>query len=328
MACKFAVDGLIKEYYLPEVDKRLEAADGQHTISWTEVPGGTVAYSRLIALSGPAPLNTTRSEGPMDVEANGIRVNYRVDGDGDRPWVTFVTGIANDLTMWDGQVPALAPDLQILRYDLRGHGGTEATPGEYSLPLLTADLLALWDALGIERTHLVGLGLGGAMIQGLAADHPGRITSLIPCCCRADMTPDFAAIWPGFVEVVKLHGMEGMVEPTVQRWFTDEFRTAHPDVIEGVRKMIRGTDPLGYFGCIAAFLTLRFGDKIGRISAPTLYISGADDHLGGPRPIMQQLADTVRGARHVSVPNAAHICNLQNPAGFNSVLSGFIGSVR
>jgi 3-oxoadipate enol-lactonase len=230
--------------------------------------------------------------------------------------------------MWEGQVQSLERDFRILRYDFRGHGGSEATHGEYSLSLLTADLLALWASLGIERTHLVGLGLGGAIIQGLAADHPGRVTSLMPCCCRADMTPEFAAIWPRFVEVVKREGMEGMVEPTVQRWFTEDFRAANPEVIENVRRMIRRTNPLGYTGCIAAFLTLRFGEKIGRIGAPTLYVSGADDRLGGPPAIMQQLADQVPGARHICVPNAAHICNLQNPSGFNSVLSGFIGSVR
>jgi 3-oxoadipate enol-lactonase len=264
----------------------------------------------------------------MHVRANGIQIHYFVDGEHDAPWVTFVTGIANDLTLWDGQVPPLARDFRTLRYDLRGHGGSEATPGEYSLPLLTADLLALWDVLGIERTHLIGLGLGGAMIQGLAADHPGRVISLMPCCCRAEMTPEFAAIWPAFVEAVKRHGMEAMVEPTVQRWFTEDFRAANPDVIDRVRSMIRATDPLGYIGCIAAFLTLHFGEKIASIASPTLYVSGADDHLGGPPAIMQELADRVPGARHVSVPNAAHICNLQNPSWFNQVLSNFILPIR
>ena len=72
----------------------------------------------------------------------------------------------------------------------------------------------------------------------------------------------------------------------------------------------------------------RFGDKIARIAAPTLYVSGADDHLGGPPPIMQRLADTVPGGRHVSVADAAHICNLQNPTGFNAVLSGFLRAAR
>lgn len=260
----------------------------------------------------------------MHVDANGIKINYRIDGREGRPWVTFVTGIANDLTMWDGQVAPLADDFRILRYDFRGHGGTTATPGDYSFPLLISDLLALWDGLGVKQTHLIGLGLGGAMIQGLAADHPERILKLMPCCCRADMTPDFAAMWPKFIEVVKQHGMEGMVEPTVQRWFTADFRDSNPEIIEGVRRMIRGTNPLGYYGCIAAFLTLKFGDRIGRIEAPTLYVSGADDHLGGPPAIMQGLADVVPGARHVSVPHAAHICNLQNPAGFNAVLTGFL----
>ena len=260
----------------------------------------------------------------MNIDANGIKVRYRIDGREGAPWVTFVTGMANDLTMWDGQIAPLERDFRILRYDLRGHGGTQATAGDYTLPLLTADLLALWDALGVKTSHLVGLGLGGAMIQGIAADHPERILKLMPCCCRADMTPDFAAIWPRFIEVVKQHGMEGMVEPTVQRWFTADFREANPDIIEGVRRMIRGTNPLGYYGVIAAFLTLRYGDRIGRIKAPTLYVSGADDPLGGPPAIMQQLADQVPGARHVSVPNAAHICNLQNPAGFNAVLAEFL----
>jgi 3-oxoadipate enol-lactonase len=141
------------------------------------------------------------------------------------------------------------------------------------------------------------------------------------------MTPDFAAIWPRFIEVVKQHGMEGMVEPTVQRWFTSDFREANPETIEAMRRMIRGTDPRGYFGAIAAFLTLKFGDNIDRIRTPTLYVSGADDHLGGPPAIMQQLADKAPGARHVSVPNAAHICNLQNPAGFNAVLSSFVRGI-
>ena len=260
----------------------------------------------------------------MFVEANGIRIHYRIDGREGAPWVTLITGIANDVTMWDGQVPALADEFRILRFDSRGHGGTQATAGDYTFDTLIGDVLALWDALGIERSHLVGLGLGGATALGLAIDHSDRLLSLMPCCCRAEMTPDFAAIWPGFVETVKAHGMEGMVEPTVQRWFTEDFKAANPDVLDAVRAQIRGTDPLGYYGCIAAFLSLDFRRLIGNIAVPTLFVSGIDDHLGGPPDIMQGLAEAVPGARHVSVPDAAHICNIQNPAGFNEVLAGFL----
>lgn len=260
----------------------------------------------------------------MRSNVNGIEVRYEIDGRNFGPWVTFVTGIANDVTMWDGQISALARDFRILRYDLRGHGQTQATPGDYSFPMLMNDLVGLWDALKIERTSLVGLGLGGVVSIGVAVHHAKRIEKLMPCCCRAVMTPDFAAMWPKFVAVVEEHGMEGMVEPTVRRWFTDDFKAAHPEVLDKVRHMIRRTNPLGYYGCIAAFLTLDFSAGLNNIAAPTLFVSGADDHLGGPPEIMAGLAAAVPNGTHVSVPHAAHIANIQNPDGFNAVLADFL----
>lgn len=260
----------------------------------------------------------------MQIKANDIDIHYLIDGKEGAPWGTFVTGIANDVTMWDGQISALANDFHILRYDLRGHGGTQVTAGDYSLPLLMGDLLALWDGLGIQKSSLVGLGLGGSISIGMGVKHSNRIAKLMPCCCRAVMTPDFAAMWPRFIDVVKQHGMEGMVEQTVQRWFTDDFKAANPEVLDSVRSMIRGTDPIGYEGVIRAFLTLDFSADLSRISVPTLFVSGRDDHLGGPPAIMAGLARRVPGARHVSVPNAAHIANIQNPAGFNAILIDFL----
>jgi 3-oxoadipate enol-lactonase len=252
-----------------------------------------------------------------------IRTNYRVDGSG-RHWVTFVTGIANDLSLWDGQVPVLERDFRILRYDLRGHGGSEATAGDYSIELLVRDLLDLLDELKIQRTHLVGLGLGGAVAQAFAIDYSQRLLGLVPCCCRAQMVPDFAAMWHKLRETVQRDGLEAIVEPTVQRWFSEEFKAAHPEVLEKVRRMIRGTTFQGYMGVTAAFLRLNVEDQLGRITAPTLYVSGAEDKLGGPPDLMRRLSEKVSAARHVSVPSAAHIANIQNPGGFNAVLQEFL----
>ena len=260
----------------------------------------------------------------MRLEANGIKVYYRVHGRDGAPWVTFINGIANDTTMWDGQVPELEADFRILRYDVRGHGGTQATEGDYTFDMLIGDLLGLWDALGVQKSHLVGLGLGGSTAIGVAIDHSDRLLSLVPCACRADMTPDLAAIWPGLVQAVKANGMEAIAETTVQRWFTDDFKASNPDVLDSVRAQILGTNPLGYFGCVAAFLTLSLGESVNKIDVTTLFVSGADDQRGGPPEVMRGLAEAVPGARHVSVPNAAHICNIQNPSGFNTVLGKFL----
>ena len=252
-----------------------------------------------------------------------MKTNHRIDGRGGR-WVTFVTGIANDLTLWDGQVPALAGDFRILRYDLRGHGGSEATGGDYSMALLVEDLKALLDAQKIQKTSLVGLGLGGALAQAFAIEHPDRLDRLMPCCCRARMVPDFAAMWHKLRETVRQNGLETIVEPTVQRWFSEDFKAAHPDVLDSIRRMIRGTTLEGYLGVTAAFLALDVEDRLQEIRAPILYVSGAEDKLGGPPALMQGLSGKVKGARHVSVPNAAHIANIQNPEGFNRVLGEFL----
>jgi 3-oxoadipate enol-lactonase len=115
-----------------------------------------------------------------------------------------------------------------------------------------------------------------------------------------------------------------IVEPTVQRWFSDEFKAAHPEVLQNVRNMIRGTTQLGYLGVTAAFLGLDLEDRLAQIRVPTLYLSGAEDKIGGPPELMAGLAKKVPGAQHRSVPKAAHIANLQNPAGFNQVLGDFL----
>jgi 3-oxoadipate enol-lactonase len=259
----------------------------------------------------------------MHVQVNDIRVHYRIDGEAGAPWLTLVTGIANDLSMWDAQLPALG-GFRVLRYDLRGQGGTQATAGPYSIELLVDDLADLWDALEVGGSHLAGLGLGGAIAQAAAIEHPDRLLSLVPCCCRARMVPDFATLWHGLIDAVKKNGFESIVEPTAQRWFSEEFKAANPGVLDGVRRMIRRTSEAGYLGCVGAFLGLDLEDRLPAIRAPALYVSGAEDRIGGPPALMAGLAAKVPGARHVSVARAAHIANIQNPAGFNAALADFL----
>jgi len=258
------------------------------------------------------------------VDTNGIKIEYRFDGKEGAPYITFVTGIANDLTMWDAQVEALGKEYRTLRYDLRGHGDTQATEGDYSMELLVRDLTGLLTELNIEKTHLVGLGLGGAIVQALAIEHPQRVNTLMPCCCRAKMVPEFAAMWQKLREAVANEGVEVIVEPTVQRWFSDEFKAANPKVLQNVGNMIRGTTTHGYLGVTAAFLGLNLEDKLPQIKAPTLYLSGAEDKVGGPPALMAELAKKVPGAQHRSVPKAAHIANIQNSGAFNLAMVEFL----
>lgn len=260
----------------------------------------------------------------MQIEANGISINYRIDGNEDAPWVTLTTGIANDLTLWDSQVPALAEDFRILRFDTRGHGDSSATEGPYTLDLLVDDIGALWNGLGIAKSHLVGIGLGGVVAANLALAHPDRLIGVVLCACRATLTPEYAEIWPPLIERVLAGGIDSVVEPTTQRWFTEDFKATNADALDASRSMIGRTSLPGYLGCIGALLTLGYADDLHRLSVPTLFLSGGEDRLGGPSEVMQAMADLAPDARHEVVPGAGHIVNMGNPEGFNRALGRFL----
>ena len=260
----------------------------------------------------------------MFVQAAGIRMHCTIDGPANAPWVTFVTGIANNTWLFEGQALALSDRFRVLRYDLRGQGSSEATPAPYSIESLSTDLLALWDALGITRSHLVGLGLGSTVAMRTAIDQPGRIDRLVPSCCRARMVPEFAALWQRLTDAVREGGVEAIVEQTAQRWFSDDFKAAHPEIIDRVRAMVRGTSLEGYLGCVSAFVGLDLEDELPRIQAPTLFVGGAEDKSGGPEALMRGLAARVPGATYVPVPRAAHIANVQNNDDYNRIVREFL----
>jgi len=262
----------------------------------------------------------------MKVEANGIAINYVVDGPEGAPWVTFSTGIANDTTMWDDHIAGLADRYRLLRYDTRGHGSSGATAGGYTFELLTGDVLGLWEALDIERSHLVGIGLGGMTAMAMALDHPERVSALVAAACRATLTPEYEAIWPPMIETARASGIEAIVERTASRWFPTAFCPANLETMEKVRAMIRRTSLDGYLGCIAALLALDLGARVQYIGVPTMFVSGAEDLLGGPPKVMQGMAASVAGARHVTLLNAGHICNIANPQGFTQALGEFFDS--
>ncbi|CAN0483580.1 unnamed protein product [Laminaria digitata] len=261
------------------------------------------------------------------VEANGIHINYVIDGPEGAPWVTFVTGITNDTTMWDDHIPALCENFRLLRIDSRGHGGTDSTPPPYTFEQLTDDVAGVWDALGIERTHVVGIGLGGMTTVALALRCPRRVSAIVPTACRVELVPEYQAIWPPMIEKSAAEGIEGIVDITASRWFPEPFRDANPDKMDAVRAMIRRTSLDGYHGCIEALLTVDFGAELSSIHMPALFVSGALDAIGGPPDVMQEMAQTVQDGQNISLAGAGHICNIANPTAYDDALLSFFESL-
>ena len=258
----------------------------------------------------------------MKLKANGITINYQVDGPEGAPWLVFSNSLATNLTMWDEQARALEQAYRVLRYDQRGHGGTDAPAGRYSFATLLADAIALMDALGIRKAHFAGLSMGGATALGLAEAHPERLDRVIVCDSPCQSTPTSTQQWEERIVVAQKQGVEALVEPTVARWFPPETLAANPPHIDKVRRMIRATPVNGFIGCAAALADHNYAAAVATVTRPVLFMAGEKD---GVTPVaMRKLSAALPGSRYVELPGAGHISNMDQPRAFTEVLRDFV----
>jgi 3-oxoadipate enol-lactonase len=257
----------------------------------------------------------------MQIKANGITMNAQIDGPEGAPWLVFSNSLMTNLSMWDDQVAGLAPSFRILRYDQRGHGGTQATEESYSFDLLVADVVALLDALAIERAHFAGLSMGGVTALFLAQRHPQRFDRIIACDCAPGSTPASAQQWQERIAIASEGGMAALAEPTVTRWFPPEFVPTKPAVLDKIRQMIRTTPFAGFRGCAQALSSYDLRPGLAGIDRPTLMMVGTKDAtLAGVR----QIKEAVPGAALVELEGAGHIANVEQPAAFTDAIRAFL----
>ena len=255
------------------------------------------------------------------IQTNGISMAYALEGPSDAPVVMFSTSLMCDHWMWEKQASAFVPTYRVLRYDTRGHGGSEATSGEYTMDLLADDAASLLSALGIERAHFVGLSLGGFIAQALALRHPERVTSLVLCDTACHMPPE--SIWDDRIEMARSKGVEPFAEIMVNRWFTESFRDANPLEMEPVKAMIRGTSVDGLVGCCHAAKKMNFASALSGIAKPTLVVVGEHDP-GTPVSAARVLHEGIRGSELCIIDDAAHLTNIEKPDEFNAALTEFL----
>jgi 3-oxoadipate enol-lactonase len=194
--------------------------------------------------------------------------------------------------MWDAQIDAFAATRRVLRYDTRGHGQSGAGKAPYDFDMLTGDILALFDALGIERADFVGVSLGGMTGLALALRAPDRVHRLVCSDARADAPEPYRAIWDANIARLHAEGLGALIEPTLARWFTGDFLRAPENAatLKGVRDMIAATSPTGYEGVGRLLQSLDLLGRLGDLGCPTLYVTGAAD-MAAPVAVVREMAD-------------------------------------
>jgi 3-oxoadipate enol-lactonase len=220
--------------------------------------------------------------------------------------------------MWDPQMPVLTEQFRVLRYDKRGHGDSPAPPGPYSMEDLAGDALALLDSLGIEGPVLwAGVSIGGMTGLWLAINAPDRIERLVGCCTAAHLPP--ADMWQERADTVRSEGMQPLLEPTMERWFSEDARERRQELLEPFEEDFLATQPEGYAGCCLAIGGHDVRAQLGSITAPTLVIAGGDDPSTPPE-LGREIADGVPGARYEELPGMRHLANAEAADDVNRLL--------
>lgn len=259
----------------------------------------------------------------MKIEANGIQINYELSGKTDAPVVMLSHSLACSMLMWNPQLDVLQPHFQILRYDMRGHGDSDATEGAYTLDQLAADVIGLLDALKIDVVHFVGLSIGGMIGQCLALNYADQLESLT-LCDTAPIIPDEARpLFQERMHVARTKGMEALVQGTLERWFTPPYLKQNPPEVDLIRKQILATPVAGFLGCSEAILGLNYLDRLSEIKLPTRIIVGEDDP-GTPVEASKAIHEHIPDSKLVILPSAAHLSNIEQAEAFNTTLMEFL----
>jgi 3-oxoadipate enol-lactonase len=259
----------------------------------------------------------------MKAKVNGIETNYEIHGKEGAPWLTFSHSLACSLRMWDGQIAEFKERFRILVYDTRGHGGSEAPNGPYTLDMLAEDLRQLLSELKIKRTHYVGLSMGGMIGQVVALTDPGVFERVVLADTGHAQTPEMRKQWEERIKTAQTKGMQPLVQPTLERWFTEPFRKSKPEVVKKIADLIQGTPVPGYVGCCQAISNLNTTARLKEIRHPVLAIAGEQDAAA---PGTRHIGENVPGAKLVMIPQAAHIANIEQAEAFNRALREFLSS--
>ncbi len=251
---------------------------------------------------------------PTFVDVDGVTLHARADEPTEpaapgAPALVFVHSLGTDLRIWDA-VSAQLTAFRRVRVDLRGHGLSDAPPGDYTLETLAHDVLRVLDQVGIAEAVFVGVSIGGQVALQAALDAPQRVAGLVLLDTAARIRD--GAAWEERRADVRAHGLAPSAEAAVERWFPPASRARDPLAPRGYRNLLLRTPVDGYLGACAALRDADLRDRTVEIAAPALVLCGADD-TATPPALVRGLADALPDARYVEIADSGHLPCLDRP---------------
>jgi 3-oxoadipate enol-lactonase len=208
---------------------------------------------------------------------------------------------------------------------VRGHGKSPVSPRPYSLAGLAGDFASLLDRLRIARAHWVGLSMGGMIGQAFALGHGERLGRLVLANTTSSYGPEGRPNWEKRIQLVETGGLAAIRDMVEERYFSQDFRRARPQVVAKVMGRFMETSPEGYLGCCDAIAALDFSRDLARIGHRTLVIAG-DQDVGTPPAMSAAIVAKIPGAKLAILKGAAHLSAVEKPDEFAQLVLDFLAA--
>jgi 3-oxoadipate enol-lactonase/4-carboxymuconolactone decarboxylase len=253
------------------------------------------------------------------VTRDGARIYWRSDGDPTRPPLLLGNSLGTDHELWAPVMPALMRHFRVLRFDLRGHGASDAPAGDYAIEALARDAIVVAEAAGVTRFSYAGISIGGMIGQWLGANAGERLERLVLSNTSAKVDSN---VYGERIEKVRVGGTAAISDAVLQRWFTERFLARADERLASVRATLESVDRHGYAGCCAALRDMDLREFAPSIGVPTLVITGRYD-LATPKAQGEAIAAAIRGARCIELP-CGHIPVTEIPGLYGHTLLTFL----
>ncbi|MFZ1428477.1 MAG: 3-oxoadipate enol-lactonase [Geminicoccaceae bacterium] len=254
-----------------------------------------------------------------------IVMHHETEGPHDAPLLVLVNSLGTDLRVWDALLPRLGGRFRTIRYDKRGHGLTDATPGSYAMHQLADDLARLLDARQAKQAIVCGLSIGGMIAQALASARPDLVRGLVLMDTAHKIgTPE---MWNERIEAIRAEGIASVADAILVRWFSPSFHSERAAELTGWRNMLIRTPVAGYLGCCAAIRDADLTAAARALAVPTLCMVGELDG-STPPALVTELAGLVPSARLVTITGAGHLPCVEQPEDVAAAMLDFFKETR
>ena len=242
------------------------------------------------------------------------------------PRVALIHSLALDRSVWDGVVAQLEGEAEMLTFDCRGHGRSPRTPGPYTAQLFARDLAELLDHVGWDKAVIAGCSMGGNVAQAFAAAYPQRTTALGLIDTTAWYGADAPARFKERADTARTQGLGSMIDFQLTRWFSDDFRARHPEVLERTSGIFVANDVECYAASCELLGAADARAQLGAFTMPTAVVVGEEDNAT-PVVMARQLHDAIPLSTLTVIAGARHLTPIECPDRIATELRGLFAHI-